>query len=167
MRVPEVVVIDDDGKSLGVMEIGAALELAESKGLDLVEVSPSARPPVCKLLDYGRYRYEQAKKERKARSQQRTALLKEITLSPVTAEHDIDIKAKAVINFLRQGKKVMVAVRFRRGRQLDHQELGQDVLAAIEKRVAAVQVGSVERAPSLDGQRLSMLFAPAQKSRRS
>ncbi|HKW21056.1 MAG TPA: translation initiation factor IF-3, partial [Ktedonobacterales bacterium] len=135
IRAREVRLIDEDGQMIGVMTSGQALSMARERGLDLVEVSPMATPPVCKLMDYGRFKYEQSKKENEARKHQKVSELKEIRLSPRTDDHDLSVKVRKIEEFLGEGDKVKVGVRFR-GRELAHPELGRQLL---EKIVAALK----------------------------
>ncbi len=127
IRDREVRVIDQNGEQLGVQPIRKALELAEEAGLDLVKIVPTANPPVCKLIDYDKYRYEQAKKEREIRRNQKVVSIKEVQLSATIEENDIQTKAKAAVKFLQGGDKVKVSIRFR-GRQITHQEIGLAVM---------------------------------------
>ncbi|MBQ4264512.1 MAG: translation initiation factor IF-3, partial [Clostridia bacterium] len=127
IRDREVRVIDQNGEQLGVLPIRKAMELAEEAGLDLVKIVPGAKPPVCKLMDYDKYRYEQSKKEREIRKNQKVVSIKEVQLSATIEENDIQTKAKAAIKFLQGGDKVKVSIRFR-GRQITHQEIGLAVM---------------------------------------
>lgn len=133
-----------------------ALELAQSRNLDLVEVAPNVVPPVCRLLDYGRFKYEQTKKEREARKHQKVVELKEIRLRPKIGEHDLEAKAKRAHKFLEEGDKVKVAVLFR-GRELAHPELGRELLVEMANRLKDVAV--VERAPTVEGKSMFMILA--------
>jgi translation initiation factor IF-3 len=148
--------IGEDGEQLGVMPTFKALELAQSKNLDLVEVAPNVVPPVCRLLDYGRFKYEQTKKEREARKNQKIVELKEIRLRPKIGEHDVDAKANRAIKFLEDGDKVKVTVLFR-GRELAHPQLGRELLEEMANRLANVAV--VERNPSVEGKTMFMILA--------
>ena len=132
IRVKEVRLIDDEGEMLGVVGIKEALAKAEEAGLDLVEVSPNAEPPVCKILDYGKYKYEQQKKANEARKKQKTIDLKEVKIRPTTEEHDYQVKLRNVKRFLSAGNKVKVSMRFR-GREMAHQEFGMRVLERIKE----------------------------------
>ena len=135
-----------------------ALRLAQEHNSDLVEVAPTAVPPVCRLLDYGRFKFEQEKKEREARKNQKVALLKEVRMGPATDEHDLTFKSKAIQKFLQEGDKVKVTVRFR-GRQMAHPQLGRQVLDAI---IAKLQgVATVERPPVVEGRTMSMILTAA------
>ena len=148
IRDREVRVIDQNGEQLGVQPIRKALELAEEAGLDLVKIVPTAKPPVCKLMDYDKYRYEQAKKEREIRRNQKVVSIKEVQLSATIEENDIQTKAKAAVKFLQGGDKVKVSIRFR-GRQITHQEIGLAVMQDFVTRVKDVAV--VERKPLRQG----------------
>ena len=157
IRDREVRVIDENGDQLGIMSIQQALALAEEKGLDLAKIQPSARPPVCKLLDYDKYRYEQAKRERENRKNQRVVDIKEVQLSATIEENDVNTKAKMAIRFLENGDKVKVSIRFR-GRQITHSEIGMKVMLDFAERCKDVSM--VERRPLLDGRNMIMILAP-------
>ncbi len=148
-------VIGDDGEQFGVMPLYEALRLAQDRALDLVEVAPTAVPPVCRLLDYGKYRFEQDKKERESRKNQKVALLKEVRMGPATDEHDLEFKSKAIQKFIEEGDKVKVTVRFR-GRQMAHPQLGRQVLDTIAQKLQGV--AAVERAPLVEGRTMSMIM---------
>lgn len=134
-----------------------ALSLAREKNLDLVEVAPTAVPPVCRLLDYGKFRYEQTKKEREARKHQKVVLLKEVRMTPKIDEHDLDFKTRTVQRFLESGDKVKVSVRFK-GRELAHPQLGRQVLEQVAEKLKGV--GSVERIPAMEGRTMTMIVSP-------
>ncbi len=158
IRAREVRVIGENGEQFGVMPLYEALRIAQDRNLDLVEVAPTAVPPVCRLLDYGKYRFEQAKKEREARKHQKVALLKEVRMGPATDEHDLEFKSKAIQRFIEEGDKVKVTVRFR-GRQMAHPQLGRQVLDSI---VAKLQgIAAVERPPVVEGRTMSMILTAA------
>ena len=162
IRDREVRVIDQNGEQLGVLPIRRALELAEEAELDLVKIVPTAKPPVCKLMDYDKYRYEQAKKEREIRKNQKVVSIKEVQLSATIEENDIQTKAKAAVKFLQGGDKVKVSIRFR-GRQITHQEIG---LAVMQDFVARVKdVANVERKPLVEGRHMIMILAPKDPSK--
>src|SRR5579862_2286910 len=148
VRAREVRLIDEDGQMLGVMSSHEALALARERGLDLVEVSPMALPPVCKLMDYGRFKYEQAKKENEARKNQKTITLKEIRMRPRTDEHDVEVKTRKIQEFLAEGDKVKVSVQFR-GPEMRHPDIGRKLL----DEIAEVLKGTVtiERSPTMEG----------------
>ena len=162
IRVPEVRVVDSTGKMLGVMPTRKAQALAEAQGLDLVEITPNAQPPVCKLMDYDKYRYEQSKKEREIRKNQKVVSIKEVQLSATIEENDIQTKAKAAIKFLQGGDKVKVSIRFR-GRQITHQEIGLAVMQDFVNRVK--DVANVERKPATEGRHMIMILAPKDPSK--
>jgi len=153
----EIRVIDHDGKMLGVMSVRDALRRAEEVGLDLVEISPNAVPPVCKVLDFGRYKYEEQKKANQARKKQRVIEVKEIKLRPGIDTHDYDTKMRQVREFLGEGDKVKVTMRFR-GREMVHQELGMAVLDRV--RGETQEIAKVEQFPRLEGRQMSMVIAP-------
>lgn len=158
IRAREVRLIDEEGQMVGVMPSGQALSLARERGLDLVEVSPMASPPVCKLMDYGRFKYEQSKKENEARKHQKVSELKEIRLSPRTDDHDLDVKGRKIEEFLGEGDKVKVGVRFR-GRELAHPEIGRRLLDKILEGLKGIAV--VERPPIMEGKIMSMIVSRA------
>jgi translation initiation factor IF-3 len=160
IRVREIRVIDDDGEQLGVMAPREALEVARSKGLDLIEVAPNAQPPVCRIMDYGKFKYEQGKREREANKKQRHSEMKGMTLRPGTDEHDLDIKTKNIVRFLADGDKVKVTVRFR-ARELAHPEFAQRSLQRIVDAVQVEGVGTVERAPLMEGRQMILILAPS------
>ena len=162
IRDREVRVIGQTGEQLGILPIRKALELAEEAGLDLVKIAPQARPPVCKLMDYDKYRYEQAKKEREIRRNQKVVSLKEVQLSATIEENDVLTKAKAAIKFLQGGDKVKVSIRFR-GRQITHQEIGLNVMQDFVSRVK--DVATVERKPIVEGRHMIMILAPKAPSK--
>ena len=157
IRVPEVRVITDDGEQLGVMQTHEALRLAEERGLDLVEISPRAFPPVCKVMDYGKYKYEQSKKKQQARKHASTVEIKEIKFRPKTEGHDMDFKVKHVRRFLEGGNKVRLAVVFR-GREITHPQTGMNVLNRVVE--ATADIAGVEVTPNMEGRRMVMIIAP-------
>ena len=157
IRVPEIRVIDADGNQLGVMPTEKALALAEEQGLDLVEVSPTARPPVCRIIDFGKFKYERSKRERESRKKQHTIHVKEVKFRPKTEEHDYQFKKRHAEEFLSKGYKVKITMMFR-GRELDHRELGMKMLERLEGDL--VDVGSVERQPVFEGRLIVMYMAP-------
>jgi translation initiation factor IF-3 len=152
--------IDEDGTRVGVVPLRDALVLAEERGLDLVEVAPNAVPPVCRVLDYGKYRYEQTKKEREARKHQKQAELKEVRLKPKTDDHDLEIKAKQARKFLLAGDKVKFTVRFR-GREMAHPDIGREMLEQIAEQLR--DVATIEQRPLMEGRALSLMLAPGAK----
>lgn len=157
IRDKEVRVIDTDGTMLGVMPTEKALELATEKKLDLVNISPNAKPPVCKILDYGKYRYELQKKEKEARKKQKTTQVKEIRLSTFIEEHDVQVKANTASKFLKDGDKVKVSLRFR-GRERDYKDKGMAVMQSFAEIVS--EVGIVEKKPVFEGRSLTMVLGP-------
>jgi len=157
IRAEEVRVIDESGEMRGVMSLDDALALAEQADLDLVNVSPNAEPPVCKILDYGKYRYEMQKKEKTAKKNQHVTEIKEIRLSPSIEDHDVQVKAKTAIKFLQDGDKLKVSLRFR-GRERDYTQLGFDVMHKFAEIVA--DYGVIEKEPKMEGRRMNMFLAP-------
>lgn len=157
IRVREVRLIDENGEQLGVLPTSEALRIARDRGLDLVEVAPMASPPVCRLMDYGRYKYEQTKRERDARKHATKVELKEVRLRPKTDEHDIDFKTRAVQRFLKDGDKVKVTLMFR-GREMAHPQIGRQILEQMAEAVR--EFGQVERMPLMEGRTMTMILAP-------
>ena len=149
--------IDEEGENVGVVATPEALERAMDTGLDLVEISPHADPPVCKILDYGRYKYEAQKKKNEARKRQKVIDIKEIKMRPNIDSHDYDVKMRSIERFLDDGDKVKVTMRFR-GREMAHQELGLAVLKKVEE--AFVEKAKVEQFPRLEGRQMIMVMAP-------
>src|SRR5688572_20374879 len=157
IRVPEVRVIDADGAQLGILRTDEALRRAEEAGLDLVEVSPKAMPPVCKIMDFGKFKYETAKKTKEARKHQSTVTVKEIKFRPKTDDHDLDFKVKHIRRFLQEGNKAKLVVVFR-GREIVHPETGQDMLKQVFE--ATQDIAMIEQAPLMEGRRMLMVIAP-------
>ena len=157
IRDKELRVIDADGTMVGVMSRNDALNLAEERKLDLVNVSPNAKPPVCKILDYGKYRYEMQKRAKDAKKKQKTMQVKEIRLSTFIESHDIEVKAKTASKFLEKGDKVKVSLRFR-GRERDYVAKGIDVLNQFADVVS--EVATIEKKPKLEGRSATMVLAP-------
>ena len=157
IRDREVRLIGENGEQLGILPIARALEMAEEAGLDLVKIVPNAQPPVCKLMDYDKHRYEQSKREKELRKNQKTIEVKEVQLSATIAENDVAIKAKNAVKFLQDGNKVKVSIRFR-GRQITHTEIGTQVMNDFVERVKDVAV--VEKRPMLEGRHMLMILAP-------
>ncbi|CUB07838.1 MAG: translation initiation factor [Tepidiphilus sp.] len=149
--------IGEDGEQLGVVPLAKALAVAEEAGLDLVEIAPMANPPVCKVMDYGKYRYQEQKKAQEARLKQKQIQVKEIKLRPGTDENDYQIKLRNLRRFLEEGDKAKVTLRFR-GRELSHQELGMRQLERIREDLA--DIGVVEQMPRLEGRQMVMVIAP-------
>ncbi|MDE5580799.1 MAG: translation initiation factor IF-3 [Treponemataceae bacterium] len=156
IRVREVRLIDDQGGQLGIIPTVDALRMARERDLDLVEVAPNANPPVCKILDFGRYRFEQEKKLRDSKKKQKVLKLKEIRMQPKIGPGDLDTKAKHIQEFLDEGDKVKVTIRFR-GRELAHTELGFDVLKEVLKRLTSAYV--IEKPASMEGKFMSMTIS--------
>jgi len=157
INVDKVRVIDENGENLGVMLTNEAIEQANEVGLDLVEVSPNADPPVCKFLDVGKFRYEAQKKANLARKSQKTQEIKEIKMRPNIDDHDYDVKMRSVHRFIEEGDKVKVTLRFR-GREMAHQQLGMDLLRRVQDDIA--EIAKVEAWPRLEGRQMLMVVAP-------
>ncbi len=157
ITVPKVLVIGADGEKLGVVDTDSALAMAEEEGLDLVEVSPHVSPPVCKILDYGKLKYQEQKKASEARKRQKTIDVKEIKMRPNIDKHDYDVKMRSVTKFIGEGDKVKVTMRFR-GREMAHQELGMQVLTRVRDEVD--EIAKVEASPKLEGRQMMMVLAP-------
>jgi translation initiation factor IF-3 len=153
----EVRLVGKDGEQLGVMSLQAAMAKAEEAGIDLVKIVPGAMPPVCKLMDYDKHRFEQARREREMRKNQRIVELKEVQLSATIEENDLQTKLKNAIKFLEEGDKVKVSIRFR-GRQIAHTNIGMQIMIDFAKRIE--EVGNVERRPLLEGRHMIMILAP-------
>lgn len=157
IRIKEVRVISPDGTQLGIMPIEQALQTAYSQNLDLVEVAPEARPPVCRIMDYGKYRYEQSKKAREAKKKQTIIELKEIKLRPKTEEHDFQFKARHAERFLKEGNKAKITMMFR-GREMIRMDRGK---ALLDRFVEALkEVAVVEQAPKIEGRNMTLILAP-------
>jgi translation initiation factor IF-3 len=157
IRAPRVLLIDQNGEKQGVMPTAAALEAAEEAGLDLVEIVPTADPPVCKILDYGKFRFAEQKKKNEARKKQKVVEIKEIKLRPQIDTHDYDTKAKAMHRFFEEGDKVKVTLRFR-GREMAHPELGMKLLQKVKADFDPV--AKVEYEPRMEGRQMIMILAP-------
>ena len=157
IRASEMRVISADGQQLGIMSREEALSLAEEKNLDLVCIAPKAEPPVCKILDYGKFKYDQQKKEKEAKKRQHTTQVKEIRLSTFIEDHDIMVKAKTGAKFLKDGNKLKVSLRFR-GRERDYVSRGQEVMEKFAEAVS--EVGEVEKKPKFEGRSLTMILTP-------
>jgi translation initiation factor IF-3 len=155
--VPEVRLIDDAGQMLGVVSLREALGRADDAGLDLVEVSPTAQPPVCKILDYGKFKYEAQKKANAARKKQRVIEVKEIKMRPSIDDNDYNIKMRKIFSFLEEGDKVKVTMRFR-GRELAHQDIAMRVLTRVRDQVG--ELAKVEQFPRMEGRQMVMVMAP-------
>jgi translation initiation factor IF-3 len=157
IRVPEVRLIDGEGENRGVVSLAEAMQVARDAGLDLVEISPHADPPVCKVLDYGKLRYENQKKANLARKKQKVIDVKEIKMRPNIDTHDYDVKLKAMHRFFGDGDKVKVTLRFR-GREMAHQDIGANVLKRVQDDMN--EVAKVESFPSMEGRQMTMVLAP-------
>jgi translation initiation factor IF-3 len=157
IRDREVRLVDQNGAQLGIMPTRQALELAEEKQLDLVKIAPTARPPVCKLMDYGKFKFEQSKKEREIRKNQKVITIKEVRLSATIEDHDVDVKFKNAVKFLQDGDKVKVSIRFR-GRQITHSEIGLQVMQEFAEKIK--EYGIVERRPLTEGRTMTMMLTP-------
>ena len=158
IRDKEVRLISNDGEQLGIVAIQKAQEIAVEKGMDLVKIAPQAKPPVCKIMDYGKFRFEQAKREKEARKNQRVVEIKEIRLTPNIDIGDLNTKVKNACRFLKDGDKVKVSVRFR-GREVTHSSLGQDLLHRFAELCS--ECSTVETQPKLEGRQMLMFLAPA------
>ena len=157
IRVRDVMLIDAEGTNRGVTEITEALRIAEEAGLDLVEIVPNANPPVCKLLDYGKHRFTEQKKQAEQRKRQKVVEVKEIKLRPGIDEHDYDVKMKAVKRFFDEGDKVKVTLRFR-GREMAHQDIGYRLLDRV--KTETLTIAKVESEPSMEGRQMVMVLSP-------
>jgi translation initiation factor IF-3 len=153
-------VIDATGEQAGVMPLEAALEIARDEGLDLVEVSPTAEPPVCRVMDFGKYLFEQNKKAQSAKRKQKQVHVKEIKFRPGTEEGDYQVKLRKLVNFLQNGDKTKVTLRFR-GREMAHQELGANLLARVREDLD--EIAMVEQMPQMEGRQMIMVMAPKKK----
>ncbi|MBX2834449.1 MAG: translation initiation factor IF-3 [Micavibrio sp.] len=156
IKSDEVRVINENGDMLGVMPTTTAIKLAEDAGLDLVEVSPGAAPPVCKILDYGKYKYEQQKKAAEARKNQKTVDVKEVKIRPGIEEHDYNVKMRNARKFLQNGDKVKVTMRFR-GREMAHQDIGLDLLKRMKEELSDISKTDLE--PKLEGRQMIMVLS--------
>jgi translation initiation factor IF-3 len=157
IRAAKILLIDQNGEKQGIMPISAALEAADEVGLDLVEISPNSDPPVCKILDYGKFKFQEQKKKNEARKRQKTVEIKEIKLRPNIDTHDYDVKAKAMHRFFEEGDKVKVTLRFR-GREMAHPELGMKLLQQVKADFD--EVAKVEYEPRMEGRQMIMILAP-------
>lgn len=156
IRAKEIRVVSVEGEQLGIMSVKDALRLAQEKELDLVEVAPNAKPPVCRIMDYGKYRYEQSKREREARKKQRIIEIKEIRMTPKIEAHDFQVKVKAAQKFLKDGDKVKAIIRFR-GREIVHAELGKNLLMQLYENVSDLAI--LEREPKIEGKNMIMILS--------
>lgn len=159
IRAPQVRLIDHDGEMVGVINTREAISMAEEVGLDLIEVSPNADPPVCKILDYGKYKYEQQKKKNEARKKQKVMEIKELRLRPVIGDHDLEIKLNSAKRFLKDGDKVKFTLKFR-GREMSNQEQGHAIMKKVQEALA--ELSKIEHPPKLEGRQMIMVVTPAQ-----
>ena len=157
IRSPEIRLIGADGENVGVVTPARAMQMAEEAGLDLVEISPNAEPPVCKIMDFGKYKYETQKREAEARKKQHIIEIKEIKFRPGTDTNDYDVKMRSVLKFLSEGDKVKITLRFR-GREMAHQQLGVELLNRVSADV--VEAGKIESMPRLEGRQMVMMISP-------
>ncbi|MDA5093905.1 translation initiation factor IF-3 [Aliiroseovarius sp. KMU-50] len=160
IRSPEIRLIGAEGENEGVVTPAHGMELAERAGLDLVEISPNANPPVCKIMDFGKFKYEQQKRESEARKKQTTIQVKEVKFRPNTDTHDYDVKMRNVVKFLEKGDKVKVTLRFR-GREMAHQNLGRELLQRVAEDIK--ELGKVESMPKMEGRQMVMMIGPLPK----
>ena len=159
---PEIRLIGADGENAGVVTPARANEMAREAGLDLVEISPNASPPVCKIMDLGKFKYEQQKREAEARRKQKTIEIKEVKFRPNTDIHDFEVKMRNVYKFLENGDKVKITMRFR-GREMAHQNLGLDLLKRVQAAVIEAEAGKIENHPKTEGRQMTMLIGPIPK----
>jgi translation initiation factor IF-3 len=157
IRAREVRLIDENSEQLGIKSLREALAIAAEKNLDLVNVAPTSKPPVCRIMDYGKFKYEQSKKEKEARKNQKIIDIKEIRMTPNIEEHDFQTKLRNAVKFLEAGDKVKASVRFR-GREITHTEIGQRVLVRLAQECA--EIATVERAPKLEGRSMIIILTP-------
>ena len=160
IRAPEIRLIGAEGENVGVVSPARAMEMAADAGLDLVEISPNANPPVCKIMDFGKFKYEQQKRESEARKKQKIIEVKEVKFRPNTDTHDYDVKMRNVFKFLENGDKVKVTLRFR-GREMAHQNLGRELLERVAEDIK--EVGKVENMPKMEGRQMIMMIGPVTK----
>ena len=153
----EIRVISDEGEQLGIMSAEEALKIAEEKELDLVKISPMAKPPVCKIMDYGKFRFEQAKREKEAKKNQRVMEVKEIRMSPSIGDNDLGTKLKAALKFLADGDRVKVSIRFR-GREMAHTNIGEQILRDFADKCS--ELANLDKQPKLEGRNMSMFLSP-------
>ena len=157
IRDKEVRLIDENGEQMGIVVAKDAQQLADDKRLDLVKIAPTAKPPVCRIMDYGKYKFDQAKKEKEARKKQKTVDVKELRLSPGIDTHDVQVKVKKANEFLKSGDKVKVSIRFR-GREIGHSRAGMVILENFAK--ATAELGVIEKEPKMEGRSMVMFLAP-------
>lgn len=157
IRIPQVQLIDQDGQNRGVIQTREALTLAQEAGLDLVEIAPQSAPPVCKILDFGKFKYQNQKKASETRKKQKTVEVKEIKMRPNIDTHDYDVKMRSIVRFFGEGDKVKITLRFR-GREMAHQDLGLKLLDKVKLETA--ELAKVEMEPKLEGRQMVMVLAP-------
>ncbi|MCV6638271.1 translation initiation factor IF-3 [Candidatus Albibeggiatoa sp. nov. NOAA] len=160
ISVPKVRLIDADGENVGVVSVQDAQARANEAELDLVEISPSAKPPVCRIMDYGKYLFEQNKKRQAAKKKQKQVQVKEVKFRPTTEEGDYQVKLRNAMRFLEDGDKAKVTIRFR-GREVTHQDIGRELLARLEKDIG--DLGNVEQRPKMEGRQMVMIISPTKK----
>lgn len=153
----ELRIISDDGTQLGIMSNKEAQELADAKNLDLVKISPTAKPPVCRIMDYSKYKFDKAKKEKEARKKQKVVSIKELRLSPNIDTHDVQVKVKKAIEFLKNGDKVKISIKLR-GRELGHTDIATNIMQSFAEQVS--EFGSIDKAPKLESKFMSMFLTP-------
>jgi translation initiation factor IF-3 len=163
IRASEVRLVAPDGSQIGVKKLAEALWLADQLGLDLVEVAPDAKPPVCRLMDYGKFKYEQSIRDREARKHQKRTVIKELRMAPRIETHDFDITLRRALEFLDEGDKVKVTVRFR-GREQERPEFGKRLLDRLAEGIG--EAGTVEQTPQLEGRMMTMVLAPSRRRRK-
>lgn len=161
IRVKEVRVTSNEGEQLGILPVKEALKIAQEKSLDLVEVAPTAVPPVCRIMDYGKYKYEQSKREKEAKKKQKVISIKEVKVRPNIEDHDLEVKIKNAVRFLDDGDKVKVTLMFR-GREISHVNIAKDILARIAKEVSDKAI--VEKEAKVEGKNMIMILAPKHNS---
>ena len=157
IRDKEIRLIDENGEQLGIVSSREAQKIADERKLDLVKIAPSAKPPVCRIMDYGKYKFDQAKKEKEARKKQKTVDVKELRLSPSIDTHDVQVKVKKANEFLKDGDKVKISIRFR-GREIGHSKVGMQIMEDFAK--ATEEFGTVDKQPKMEGKSLVMFLAP-------
>lgn len=157
IRVPQVRLIDSDGTQLNIVATREAQRISAERGLDLVEIAPQAKPPVCKIMDYGKYRFEQVKREKETKKNQKVIAIKEVKLRPNIEDHDFETKAKNGERFLKNGNKVKVTIMFR-GREITHPDLGRELCARMAQRLG--ECSSIEKPPKVEGRNMNMILIP-------
>ena len=157
IRDKEIRLIDENGEQLGIVSSREAQKIADERKLDLVKIAPTANPPVCRIMDYGKYKFDQAKKEKEARKKQKTVDVKELRLSPSIDTHDVQVKVKKANEFLKDGDKVKISIRFR-GREIGHSKVGMQIMEDFAK--ATEEFGTVDKQPKMEGKSLVMFLAP-------